>query len=179
MTNDELYFRLMADKGLYTSCLATVVSIQKRYCKMRLISATSDEKNLPLINVPVGRVAGTSQYIQVGDTLVVLFNKWDIGKWLISKEEQVVGEPEKELQFDRDNAFALPIVFDDKLEENFPNKFTVHHLSEFEKDVHMSEKLDVDKTIKSLEDVIAQAISLINHLHSGVESGGSNTGGAI
>ncbi|HZO21027.1 MAG TPA: phage baseplate assembly protein V [Steroidobacteraceae bacterium] len=42
--------------------------------------------------------------------------------------------------------------------------------------VHFTDDVQVDGTLTANVDVIAAAISLLSHLHSGVSSGGSNTG---
>ena len=43
-------------------------------------------------------------------------------------------------------------------------------------DVAISGKLTVQGVVKSMADVLAKAVSLLDHLHGGVKSGGGNTG---
>lgn len=47
---------------------------------------------------------------------------------------------------------------------------------EFKNAVHFDDNVQVDKTLTATTDVVGGGKSLKNHLHSGVQSGGSNTG---
>lgn len=184
MPIDETIWRLMANNGVYTNALAEVVEISKgRFCRMKLVSATEEEFDLPLVNVPVGRLIGTSQAIKKGMIIPIMFSKYALDKIFVDKEKASTKGPLEDLQFDRDNAYALPIVFDDKLDLAFPNTFTVHENAIFEapvnmldtlevlKAVTMKKTLDVDEVITSLQDVVAITVSLLNHIHKETKPG--------
>ena len=170
--HDEIIWRIMANNGVYTNTLGEIVEVMRgRFCKIKLVSAPTKEFDLPLINVPVGRLIGTSQAVKVGMIIPVLFSKYALDKIFIDKEKKATLGVLEDLQFDRDNGFALPIVFDEKIDIEFPNVFTVHDEAKFESPVSMLDTLDVEKTITSLEDVIAQAVSLLNHIHDATKPG--------
>lgn len=184
MPIDETIWRLMANNGIYTNTLGKVIEISKgRFCKIKLVSATKEEFDLPVINVPVGRLIGTSQAVKKDMVIPVMFSKYALDKIFVDKEESETKGPLEELQFDRDNAYALPIVFDDKLDVAFPNTFTVHENAIFEapvnmldtlevlKAVTMKKTLDVDEVITSLQDVVAITVSLLNHIHKDTKPG--------
>ena len=181
---DEVIWRMMASNGIYTNTLGEVVEISNgRFCRMKLVSGTVDEFDLPLVNVPVGRLVGSSQAIKKGMILPVCFSKWATDQLFANKEKVANKGPLEDLQFDRDNCFALPIVFDEKIDIEFPTTFTTHEKAIFEspvdmqdtldvlKAVTMKETLDVDGVIKSLEDVIAVTVSLLNHIHKNTKPG--------
>lgn len=182
MVDEEMIWRVFADNNIYTSTLAKVTEIKKRRVQIELISATADDLKVPLISVPVGRLCGTSQNIKIGQVIPVFFSKWSLND---IAQQVKTGDCLQELQFNRDNAYALPIIFDDKLDQDFPDQLEIHEKTIFNNDVIFNKTVSIDDTlkvigavdfedtlsvkklIKSLEDVKAVAVSLLKHQHIG------------
>jgi len=131
--------------------------------------------------------------IKKGDKVQLLFQHRSIDKWLIDGEKD-----SKDLRMHNindsiaSNLIAYPLdsaikeFSDDALElRSLDNKVNIKIKADsiemtakkitINGEVKINGKLTVTGVIKSLEDVIAKAISLVKHVHSGVLSGSSKT----
>ena len=190
MPEEEVFFRMMANFGLYTNTLGEVQEVQRgRYCKIKLISGTQEDKEIPVINVPVGRWIGTSSPVQPGMIIPIYFSKWALGQYFAeTNRDYTMESPIKELQFTRNDAYAVPIVFDDMLDTEFPEEIRFHEkpifeegakflkTSEFREDVTVTNKVTASE-VDGTTSVTSAGLNFNIHVHGGVESGPNDTQG--
>jgi hypothetical protein len=147
MSDIESYIRLVTDK-FYTNTLGKVMEVQTgRFCKIKLISATENEIDLPVVNVPIGRWIGTSSPVSVGMIVPVYFSKWAMNQVIIAGTENTNGTPLKELQFSRNGAYALPIIFDDMLDDSFPEEIRFHQKPIFEEGAEFQKATEFNDSV--------------------------------
>ena len=140
MTFYEKIVRLIMNQ-MYTCIPGTVIEIgSDRFVKIKLMVGDEVTTRTPLINVPVLRYLGGSVPLQKGMQIPVWFCKNAIGEYIRSLSAVKNNGPLEELQFDRNNAFALPFLFDEKLNIQFPA--TV----EFDTKVIFKEPIECEKT---------------------------------
>lgn len=172
------------EEKIFYSLIENIYTIS--ICKINKLSGTIAEvENIKdssiIMEVPVFQLGNDNFNIKIkfqeGDIVPVLHTKDDLSNFFQtgkSREENI--EP----KFSRNNAFILP------LQINFFEKsmsFTDADI-EITGNLKITGDIEVDGTITttgditSEGDVVAGEISLINHVHSGVESGSSNTGAA-
>ena len=89
-----------------------------------------------IINVPVLRMIGGKVPVKSGMVIPVFFSKYALGEYLMNNSKVEVGGPLKELQFDRDNAYALPFLFEREGEKfAMPDKVIFDTEVEFQKHI--------------------------------------------
>lgn len=147
ITQFEELMRLVMN-NMFTSLPGKVISYEKRYAKMQIMVGTQAAKDVPLVNVPILRMLGGSVPVKKGMIFPVWFTKNALGEFLMSFfSSQTSKGPIEEMQFDRNSAYALPFLFDEKLGVTFPE--TV----EFDIKVIFKEPIECEKTALFKADV--------------------------
>lgn len=191
MTEIEELVRLIMN-NMYTSVPAKVVSVNKRYVKMQIMVGTKAVTQVPLINVPVLRMLGGSVPVKEGMIFPVWFTKNALGEFLMSSfSAQQSKGPIEELQFDRNNAFALPFLFDEKLDIMFPETVEFDIKVVFKEPIECEKEALFKKEVTHESNVITKGDTTINgnatisgkmsssnyDSHTHTDSRGGKTGG--
>ena len=151
ITEFEELMRLVMN-NMFTSLPGKVISYENRYAKMQIMVGTKAVKDVPLVNVPILRMLGGSVPVKKGMIFPVWFTKNALGEFLMSSfSSQTSKGPIEEMQFDRNSAYALPFLFDEKLGVSFPE--TV----EFDIKVIFKEIIECEKTALFKADVTNEA----------------------
>lgn len=141
LTSIERLIRLIMNQ-MYTCIPAEVTEINSdRFVKVKLLVGDDTTTKTPIINVPVLRYLGGSVPLKTGMQIPVWFCKNAIGEYIRSFSSVTSKGPLEELQFDRNNAFALPFLFDDKLNIKFPE------FVEFDTKVIFKEPIECEKEV--------------------------------
>lgn len=140
LTSIERLVRLIMNQ-MYTCIPAEVIEINaNRFVKVKLLVGDDITTRTPVINVPVLRYLGGSVPLKTGMQIPIWFCKNAIGEYIRTLSAVTSKGPLEELQFDRNNAFALPFLFDDKLNIKFPD------VVEFDTKVIFKEPIECKKT---------------------------------
>ncbi len=161
LTSIERLVRLIMNQ-MYTCIPAEVIEINSdRFVKVKLLVGDNTTTRTPVINVPVLRYLGGSVPLKKGMQIPIWFCKNAIGEYIRSLSAVVSKGPLEELQFDRNNAFALPFLFDDKLNIKFPE------FVEFDTKVIFKEPIECEKTALFKDVVTAEKdVNIAGEVHA-------------
>lgn len=169
MTEIEELVRLVLN-NTYSSIPCKVVSFNSssHFAKLTPEVFTSDDSG-PLVNVPVLRMVGGKVPVQKGMVIPVFFSKYALGEYLTGTSTVEVGGPLAELQFDRDNAYALPFLF-----EKEDEKFSMPDKVIFDTAVEFQEEATFKKMVTCEEDISTPNVPS-HDIHTHKYSPGSGT----
>ena len=197
-SNSAIQFAIKAMLGkIETATISKVIAVHGEMVDLQPLvqQLTADGKAIDhaiIYNVPFLRVQGGSNAIiidpHVGDLGITVFCHRDITNVVANKDK---AKPASLRQYDLSDAVYVggllngtPTQYvqftDDGIVLKSPHKVTIDTpTAQFTGDVAIDGTLIAKGVIKSMTDVIAKAISLIGHRHSGVRMGDGRTGGAV
>jgi len=188
--------------GIYTSIPATVLEFdsttQRAKVQIDIKQQIGDSFQMvaPLEDVGIGSMRSGGYIISFpinhGDKVRLSFAHSSIDNWLIDGSNELVDTRKHNINDAlADNLIIYPL--DETISDYDNDNLTLRNESnsiylkvkqdgidilgnvKIIGDVEITGKLTVAGVIKSLTDVLAKAISLLNHLHGGISSGGSDT----
>lgn len=169
MTEIEQLIRLVLN-NIYTSLPCKVESFNSGSHFAKVVPEVFTEQDSgPLVNVPILRMVGGKVPVKAGMVIPVFFSKYALGEYLTQTSKVTVKGPLEELQFDRDNAYALPFLF-----ERDGEKFAMPEKVIFDTDVVFEKKTTFEEKAHFENDFSTPSVpSYENHGHKYKPGNGS------
>ena len=167
MTYEEKIFYSLIEK-IYTISICEITSINKEtsFCNIRPVTGGSIITDVPVFQIGNNNV-NIKIKLKIGDVVPVLHSKEDISNYIGTGNKVNTNTLSK---FNKSNSFILPL--------NAISKNLSFSMPDFDIEINGTVKIDGDMEVTGevrASDCKSGSVSLLQHVHGGVQSGSSTT----